>query len=978
MTNATGHFAGTWIPAPFNYTNLALTPVPLSVYLDQPSCYDSFCSTIFTDYRPVLSVPQQILSLDPAWSSCDVYWRGLYDPPKALQPAQVVMGPTTPAGDGQPMSTSAVPENSLVSPTVKPTIVSDDPPKITTATQDPSSTDLQSPSSPQVQQSATSPVPSTPTLGSADSVQSDAVQIDSEVVKPPPNTEDRNNPSSSTPGQTTNTQANGDGTSISDPGAETKDGSHAPSNAAEVFSEAQQDHTDNNNGPMVTFSDTDGQQHSGVLSGDNVILDSTVTISQGGAKSSVVGIGVVSAADSELVISQEDVKITAAYSDALKGPAAAASTAFITFEGSTYTVVQSTRLGAQEAGPETQSLEAATFKAGENVFIEYRPESDEAVRVVAEGTTFSLERGSATNIDDQSISADPTGNLAFNGENLAYTSLDQPALPSSSGIIFTANDGDVYTVVQNGDADLLVHNSGSTFTIPASSAITAGGSEIRLGVSNHVLVDSKTVEPSALPSASSEHRAEFTIGGNIRTAIEHASASVAVFDGTTVSVGGPALTFGDDTVSMAPGGLVLQSSGKQDTITFAQAQAQDTTAILTLGADGMTAFAFGSDPTSMPRGIVVDGTTLLAGESAITMSGDTISLGRSGIVIANDGSTSTLPLTAASLLPESKAVLTLGSRTVTAHQVAQSPGIVDIGGTRISVGGHVITVDGDIVSAASSGIVEDGTLVSWSTIPVPAMASDTPGSASAEPGARTSQSDKADMAPNSRIILTRHAQAEHNVDLDYSIPDAPLTPLGKKQAATLAPQIKELAKEVDLVVSSPLKRTLQTTKLGWAPALERLGIENVICLPQAQECNAHPCDTGSPKEVLEAESEFAGFDLSGLTPDWISKKGFYAADPTSLANRAKWVRQWLRDRPEKTIVLVAHGDVLRRITSGPSGPSTYMWQNAEAKIVRFDAKSVDSDECWLDVENTIAVAGGYSPTSTEMDLVGTEELPKNL
>lgn len=114
------------------------------------------------------------------------------------------------------------------------------------------------------------------------------------------------------------------------------------------------------------------------------------------------------------------------------------------------------------------------------------------------------------------------------------------------------------------------------------------------------------------------------------------------------------------------------------------------------------------------------------------------------------------------------------------------------------------------------------------------------------------------MAPNSRIILTRHAQAEHNVDLDYSseqthnlsnekdtkltrhatVPDAPLTPLGKKQAATLAPQVKELAKEVDLVASSPLKRTLQTTKLGWAPAVERLGgLAKVACLPQAQECN---------------------------------------------------------------------------------------------------------------------------------------------
>ncbi|KAI7375899.1 hypothetical protein KC336_g19915, partial [Hortaea werneckii] len=521
------------------------------------------------------------------------------------------------------------------------------------------------PTSPQVQQSATSIVPATPTLGSADPVRSDAVQIDSEVAKPPPNTEDRNNPSSSTPSQITNTQANSDGNSIVDPGAETKDGSHAPSNAAGVFSEAQQDHSDTNNAPVVTFSGTDGQQHSGVISGDNVVLDSTVTISQGGAKSSVVGIGAVSAGDSELVISQEDVKITAAFSsDEIKRPAAAASTAFITFEGSTYTVVQSTHTGAQEAAPETQSLEAATFKAGENVFTAYRPESDEAVRVVAEKTTFSLERGSATNIDDQSISADPTGNLAFDGENLAYTSLDQPALPSSSGIVFTANDGDVYTVVQNSDADLFVHNSGSTFTIPASSATAVGGSEIRLGVSNHVLMDSKTVKPSALPSASSEHRAEFTIGGKIRTAIEHASASAAVFDGTTVSVGGPALTFGDDAVSMAPGGLVLQSSVKKDTITFAQAQAQDTTAILTLGANGMTVYAFGSDPTSMPRGIVVDGTTLLAGESAITVSGDTISLGRSGIIVANDGST------------------------------------------------------------------------------VPAMASDTPGSASAGPGARTSQSSR--------------------------------------------------------------------------------------------------------------------------------------------------------------------------------------------------------------------------------------------
>ncbi|GAB1729008.1 hypothetical protein NU195Hw_g3318t1 [Hortaea werneckii] len=653
------------------------------------------------------------------------------------------MGPTTPAGDDQARSTSAVPENSLVSPTVKPTIVSGDPPQVPTATQDPSKPDLQSPSAPHVQQSATTPETSTPTLSSADPVQSDAAQIDSEVAKPPPNTENINDPSSSTTGQVTDTQANGDRTSTSSPGADTKDGSHAPSNAAEVFSEAQQDQTDDSNRPMVTFSGANGQKHSGVLTGGNVIVDSTVTISQGGAKTSVTGIGVVSAAASGLVISQENVKVTAAYSsDESTGPAAAATTALITFEGSTYTVVQSSRIGAQEASFESHSVEAATFEAGGNVFTAYRPKSDGAVRVIAEETTFSLERGSATNIDDHSISADSTGNLAFDGDNLAYTSLDQSALPSSSGIIFTANDGDVYTVVQISSANLLVHKSGSTLTIPASSAATVGGSEIRLGASDYVLVDSETLAPSALPSASAGLQVEFTNDGKIRTATEHPSASAAVFDGTTVSVGGPALTLGDETVSMATGGLVLQSNGKQDTIAFTQAQGQDTTAILTFGANGMTAYALGSDLTAAPSGIILDGTTLLAGGSAVTISGNTISVASSGIVIANDGSTSTILLPTASSLPESKAVLTLGSRTFTAYQVTQSPGVVDIGGSRLSIGGQAITINGEVISAASSGIVEDGTLVSWSTIPVPAMASDTPGSATAGHGAGTTQSSR--------------------------------------------------------------------------------------------------------------------------------------------------------------------------------------------------------------------------------------------
>jgi len=224
------------------------------------------------------------------------------------------------------------------------------------------------------------------------------------------------------------------------------------------------------------------------------------------------------------------------------------------------------------------------------------------------------------------------------------------------------------------------------------------------------------------------------------------------------------------------------------------------------------------------------------------------------------------------------------------------------------------------------------------------------------------------MAPTSRIILTRHAQAEHNVDLDYSIPDAPLTPLGEKQAATIPHFTEQLQKEVDLIVSSPLKRTLMTTKLGWGPAVERLGIKKVVCIPQAQECNSHPCDTGSSAEELVAVPAYAEFDYSRLTPDWTSKQGFWASDPDSLSKRAQWVRQFLRERPEKDIVLVAHGDVLRYITSSTNGPSTHPWRNAEVKIYKFDSKTVDTDDCFLIEESDESVAPGFPWRATEKDL----------
>lgn len=226
------------------------------------------------------------------------------------------------------------------------------------------------------------------------------------------------------------------------------------------------------------------------------------------------------------------------------------------------------------------------------------------------------------------------------------------------------------------------------------------------------------------------------------------------------------------------------------------------------------------------------------------------------------------------------------------------------------------------------------------------------------------------MAPTSRIYLTRHAEAEHNATGDSMIADALLTKLGEQQAARLGQVTPELQTKVELVVSSPLRRTLQTTAAGYKDAITRLGGHaKVLCLPQLQECNAVPCDTGSSRQVLEAQAPFAVFNLEHLTPDWTSKQDFYAPDPASLESRAQWVRQFLRERPEQHIAVVAHGDFLRRLTREPDS----YWANAEVREFVFAPDAVTTDECplmfvrgweqgdWRDEPSVSAAAAGAAP-----------------
>ncbi|BGP35702.1 hypothetical protein JCM10296v2_007554 [Rhodotorula toruloides] len=221
------------------------------------------------------------------------------------------------------------------------------------------------------------------------------------------------------------------------------------------------------------------------------------------------------------------------------------------------------------------------------------------------------------------------------------------------------------------------------------------------------------------------------------------------------------------------------------------------------------------------------------------------------------------------------------------------------------------------------------------------------------------------------IYFTRHAQAQHNVAEDYTIRDAPLTKLGRQQSAELHEDTEEhFQRDAELLVSSPLRRPMQTMIVGYAPLRKRLEAEGkpVILLPELQEVNDLPCDTGSDRSFLESDPEFANLDFTPLSDSpahhggarWTSKQGFFA--PENVEERARWVRKWLRERKEKKIVVVAHGDILRCITDGYR--SATPWANAEVRAYTF--ASADDDDAKVVPVKEVAKEGANAPTSSDL------------
>ncbi|KAL1967103.1 hypothetical protein VTN77DRAFT_3627 [Rasamsonia byssochlamydoides] len=194
-----------------------------------------------------------------------------------------------------------------------------------------------------------------------------------------------------------------------------------------------------------------------------------------------------------------------------------------------------------------------------------------------------------------------------------------------------------------------------------------------------------------------------------------------------------------------------------------------------------------------------------------------------------------------------------------------------------------------------------------------------------------------------RLHIIRHAEAIHNTTHDKTLPDPELSAKGIQQARTLCRDFP-YKQDVDLVITSPLRRAIQTTLEGFRDVLDWRyfvtagaaaaegggggggGVPDGASLlvdPEVQAHSSRPCDTGSPREVLQSLFPHLSTSFAGLALDWQLKQGPYSADDEAVAKRAERVRRRLVERfsqlrgPRRDIVIVSHGGFITYLTGDP-------------------------------------------------------------
>lgn len=303
----------------------------------------------------------------------------------------------------------------------------------------------------------------------------------------------------------------------------------------------------------------------------------------------------------------------------------------------------------------------------------------------------TIAPGQVATVGDQTISnAVGGGSVVIGGSTINIPAGGQTAIltaASTTSVPLTiSRNGD--TIIAGGSTltpgQIATINGQIVSNIPGGSSIFIDGSTIALPAGGQTTIPAS---PATSPLAISRDGSNIIAGG-----VTVAPSQVATIGGQIISniAGGSSLVVDGSTIGLLAGGGT----------TFVHGEDPSTT-ILTAGSQTLTAFASAGSVT----GIVVDGETITNGGAAATISGETFSLGSSGLVQIDASKTITLATNPAGQGPSST-VFTAGSKIWIAYASDGSVTEAIVDGITMTIGGSALTISGETFSLGSSGLVE--------------------------------------------------------------------------------------------------------------------------------------------------------------------------------------------------------------------------------------------------------------------------------
>jgi len=221
---------------------------------------------------------------------------------------------------------------------------------------------------------------------------------------------------------------------------------------------------------------------------------------------------------------------------------------------------------------------------------------------------------------------------------------------------------------------------------------------------------------------------------------------------------------------------------------------------------------------------------------------------------------------------------------------------------------------------------------------------------------------------NLRVVhIIRHAEGFHNVNNDYKNPDnldAQLTPHGISQCKELSQKLEEEKLHVDAIISSPMRRALQTAHHSFGHVFEcqvkRHNVPFVACEHWRETVN-YVCDVRLPLSTLS--NDFPSVDFARIEhehdPIWKvyeEKHGSLddyqkvreSVDDEGLEKRVRNAWKTISERPaiERSIAVVSHSAFFRHMFTRPelviyedADVEEYMstgFENCEMRSVAFE------------------------------------------